>query len=142
MNVPRRQETAHHWVFLGLTAAVLGLAGVLEIHGDETVVLPLVGIPVPETCYFKRALGINCPGCGLTRCFICAIRGEIPRAWHFNPAGLAVFLFVALQGPYRVWQLWRIRRGQEECRPVRLGTATVGLLTVLLVAQWLWRLLH
>ena len=132
-------DTSYHWVYLVLSITVLILAAVLDVSGDGRVILPSLGITLPESCAFKQVTGLGCPGCGLTRCFICLMHGDIARAWAFNPGGFAFFPVVALQIPYRLGQIWRIRRQLHQWAPVRLSTAVACLLAVVLVAQWVWR---
>lgn len=35
-------------------------------------------------CVIKRAFGVPCPGCGMTRAISCAFHGEFRRAWRHN----------------------------------------------------------
>lgn len=48
-------------------------------------------------CPFYRILGISCPGCGMTRAWLCFLRGEWGQAvsYHlfFLPMPLFIFLF-------------------------------------------------
>jgi hypothetical protein len=129
-----------HWVYLGMALGVIFLAIVLRVEGEEHVVVPLFNKPLPGTCTFKRITGFGCPGCGLTRSFVCLARGDVVRAWHFNPIGLGVAVLVVTQVPYRIVQLNRIRRGLPEFRAGRLMNWTFLLLAVGLFLQWIWRL--
>ena len=133
------KQVSHHLVFLSLSVFVLAAASVLRLQGDERVVVPVVGLSLPEACYFKRLLGFGCPGCGLTRCFICLMHGEFSRAWQFNPGGYLCFAIVAFQFPYRTLQIWRSRKHLEEWRPVKLSASVGGLLVAVLILQWIWR---
>jgi hypothetical protein len=47
-------------------------------------------------------LGVECPGCGLTRSFSAAAHGDVIQAFHFNGMGPALFLLCLLQPPYRI----------------------------------------
>ena len=115
---PRRplSEEPLHWILLGMSAAVIMAACLLKVRGEEQVVLPLVDVPLPGTCSFKNFFGYDCPGCGLTRCFVSLGHRDLRRAWGFNPVGVFLFAVVAFQIPYRLIQLWRLRRG---CQPIR-----------------------
>ncbi|MBI1904560.1 MAG: DUF2752 domain-containing protein [Planctomycetia bacterium] len=97
--------------------------------------------PLPDLCHVRRFLGINCPGCGLTRCFLCLARGDLAAAWHFNAAGFLWFVAVLFQLPYRCVQAWRAGRGRRTQFPMRLATWTVIVLVAALLIQWAARML-
>ncbi len=133
-------ETAFHWILLTVSSVVVLLAVLLQVRGEEQVVLPGVGIPLPGTCTFKQFVGADCPGCGLTRCFVSMGHGQLERAWHFNPVGIVFFTIVASQIPFRAVQLWRTRRGVEEIRLGWWGYSTMLLVLAALLVQWVVRL--
>jgi hypothetical protein len=89
---------------------------------------------------FRNVTGVECPGCGLSRAFVCIAHGELVRAWHYNAASWLVFAFVAVQIPYRAVQLWRIYRGHAELRWPPLTNTIVLVLATALIAQWLAKL--
>ena len=136
-----RPDAAFHWVLLLLCAVVLLLAAVMSVRGGRQVFLPGVGVAVPELCTAKRFLGIDCPGCGMTRSFIALAHGDVRGAWSYNPAGVWLFAIVAFQVPYRALQLARVYSGRRE---ISLGYLMHGALVVLavgLVGQWAARFL-
>jgi hypothetical protein len=134
-----RDDTVYHSVYLGLALFVLALAFALEVRGNERVAVPMIGLTLPDSCWFRHLTGIGCPGCGLTRCFISLAHGEFVRAWSFNPAGFVFFALVVGQIPYRSLQIWRVHRNLPQWRPITFGTIATSLLGVLLLLQWLYR---
>jgi len=88
----------------------------------------------------RRMTGINCPGCGLTRSFISLAHGDVRSSWLYNPAGVFWFVAVALQIPYRSYQLWRIRRGRGEFSFPRAAQATLLILGAATLIQWAARI--
>ena len=128
-----------HRTVLLIAIGVLFGAMVLQIRDGQQVLLPVVKIPLPGTCTYKRLVGSDCPGCGLTRCFISLAHGELARAWDFNPAGILVFVVVILQLPYRTIQLWRTRHGFPEIRLRRFTNVVLWLMILGLVVQWIAR---
>lgn len=42
-------------------------------------------------CFFKSTLGIDCPGCGMTRAFFSLLKGNLMESLAYNP-GLIPFL--------------------------------------------------
>ena len=137
---PLPPDRFYHATLLGLSIGVLLLSFVLAIRNRTQVVLPLAGIPLPELCTMRRFIGLPCPGCGLTRCFISLAHGEVRGAWSYNPAGFLLFAMIALQIPYRAIQLYRISRQQAEIQLPLVGPILFGVLGIALVAQWSLRL--
>lgn len=127
------------WVVLSISTVVLLAAATMSIRGSEQVLLPGTQIPLPGTCTYKRLTGTECPGCGLTRCFISIAHGDFSAAWGFNAAGILLFLFVVLQLPYRSLQIWRIKRGRHELRFHRWTTGAFIFIAAAMIIQWLIR---
>src|SRR5262249_47049977 len=103
----RAPDRLYHIILLALSSGVLLAAAILSIRDRSQVVLPGLQLPIPELCTMRRLVGIDCPGCGLTRCFISLAHGDLAAAWSYNPAGLWLFLIMAFQIPFRSYQLWR-----------------------------------
>jgi hypothetical protein len=133
-------DTSYHaWFLLG-AASVLLASAILRIDGHGHVVVPGLGLSLPETCWYKRLTGHGCPGCGLTRSFVCLSHGQWRSAWRFNPSGLLFYGLVAAQIPYRVWQIRRHRRRLPPWRwGGRLSSAVACLLAAGVLGQWIWR---
>ena len=136
-----RPDTMPHWIFLGISLAVVLLAVLLQVRGEEQVVIPAIGVPLPGTCTFKQYVGADCPGCGLTRCFVSMGHGQLEQAWHFNPVGIAFFAIVAFQLPFRAIQLWRLNSGAAEVRLGWWGYSTMAMVLAALLAQWIVRMI-
>lgn len=133
---PRRNVRVLHASVFALSLATLLLAAVLEIQGESFVALS--GWTLPETCVWRCWLEMNCPGCGMTRAFICLVRGNLAGAWQFNAAALPLFAAVALQIPYRGWQLWRLSHGKEEWTSRWQAIVPLLLVGALIVRWFCW----
>jgi hypothetical protein len=124
-----------HREILVISAAVIVLAFLLEVHSDQRVAFGfLPAWPLPETCPSRQLLHVNCPGCGLTRSFVYLAHGDWRASWNIHHVGMLLFLVVVLQIPYRIAAL-------ASPSGLPLGIAfpkCVGwLLVVLLFANWL-----
>lgn len=109
------------------------------LHRTTRLRLPGTASPLPEICLSKRMFGVRCPGCGLTRSVVTTARGDLQTAFLFHPAGPLVFLWAALQIPYRLGNLWRLHKGLLAWRTP--GTMmTVILIGLLCVGQWMVRM--
>lgn len=112
MKRERKETIFNSWWFgdtllLIICAVVVGLAAVLTPTPE---LVELFGTPIPETCAYKRVLGMSCPGCGLTRSFTYMAHFQPLQALKMNWIGPPFFLFVLAQVPYRVLRLVRARR--------------------------------
>jgi hypothetical protein len=94
-------------VFLGLSAAIV-LASLL-LSADEAAV-QVFGWTVPPLCLWKNLLGLDCPGCGLTRSFVMMGHGAFAAAFERHALGPFLFAVVVAQLPLRALSLWRARR--------------------------------
>ncbi len=117
------------WVLVGLAglAAFVVLAAWHPTGGAESSI-----------CLFRRATGVPCPGCGLTRAFAALAKGHFGQAFSFHP-----FVFpIALEAlaAYLVWGWLAFRARPWPERWTRLvGPLAVGHVAAL-VALWLGRL--
>ena len=134
-----RPDPLYHATLLGLCSLVMVLAVVLSVRNETQVLLPILGVPLPELCMFRRLTGLSCPGCGMTRCFISLAHGDLRAAWGYNPAGIFLFALFAFQIPFRTWQLWRIRRGLPEFYFGRSAVVGLCIFAVTMVGQWVLR---
>lgn len=129
----------YHQLVLGIAICVLVAACLLQVRPDQRVAFRLFPqAPLPEVCQSKVLLGIDCPGCGLTRSFVHLAHGDLAASLGVHPVGWLVALFVLAQVPYRIWAL-RTANGAP------LGERTPWVMTAALVAllfaSWLARLL-
>ena len=129
----------YHRGILVLSAGVLLAALLLAVTREGHVKLPLVGIAMPWGCVWRQVTGLDCPGCGLTRCFVAAAHGNFAAALKFHPMGAVLFVAVVAQLPYRGMQLWRLARGKKELKcPLLL--AVPWLLGAGFVVQWVLKI--
>lgn len=138
----QRPSTGIHWLILALSSCVIAASFVLQVRDGQTVAIPFADQPFPGVCTFRRVVGINCPGCGMTRSFVSLAHGQWASAWRFNPVGFLFFPVVAFQIPYRILQLLRIRRGQRERSLVGIDQWVLVVIAFALLAQWIVALLR
>lgn len=128
---------SHDVTMLCITVVVLALSFTLRVRADQRVeLLDLSGLPAPEMCGSRLWLGIECPGCGLTRGFIRLANGDWSGAITLNRVAPLLALVVLAQIPYRLAILvdWPpARRFAESSRPSAFG----WVLIVALIGNWL-----
>jgi hypothetical protein len=132
----RRFDLRFQLTWLLLATGVVLLSMLMQLHDSQQVNIPFTQTPMPELCSFRRFTGMDCAGCGMTRCFISLGHGDVAKAWSYNPAGILLYAMVLFQIPFRAWQFWRLRRGQQPVHLGRLSYAAMIVLAVLMVGQW------
>ncbi len=130
--------TSFHGIILTGALIIMLLSFFLRVNDSNQVLVPGISRPIPESCLTKMYWGIDCPGCGMSRAFICISAGQFGTAQQFNSASFVVYLFIALQIPWHSMQLLRIRSGVG---PVDAWWTIVPALVVIaiLVVCWIWR---
>ncbi len=131
------ERLTYHRVLLALSLTTIAVAAFMKVTDPQHVAI--AGFQLPPSCGFQSLFNLDCPGCGLTRCFISAAHGELGQAWAFHPAGLMLFALIVAQIPFRAVQIWRLSSGRDELR-IRWLHYLPWLLLVAMIAQWLWRI--
>lgn len=136
---PPAARESYHQAWLALSVAVLAICLLIPAPDPMGAIrLPLVDVPLPTVCMMKRRFGVDCPGCGLTRCFLSMAHGRFAAAWDYHPAGAGLFLLVIAQVPYRAYQCWRLRRWGTELKHWTLGVLPCLLIAAVFV-HWVLR---
>jgi hypothetical protein len=115
------------------------LAGLLENGSGRRVILPWVGVPLPETCMMRIQFGIDCPGCGLTRAFVNVVQGNPAGAYAIHPLSLVIFAFTLVQLPLAL-VYWSAAEHPLVSLATRCNRNCMLGLAALLLVRWLWLL--
>jgi hypothetical protein len=138
-NRLRRRKIAQlrerHWTMLVISALVIVASLALELRPTGHVAASWLPIAeFPPLCGSRALLGVECPGCGLTRSFIALAHGEVEQSLRFHRLGWLMALAVVLQIPYRLFALSELRtRIADRAWPNWVG---YGLIAALLL-NWL-----
>jgi len=102
MNISREQ-LRHHlpWLIAGIAIPLLAVS-MIVLEEERVAIRGLSQHPLPQICISRRFLGINCPGCGLTRSIIFLMQGQFSTAFRLHPLGWLVLLLILFQVPYRI----------------------------------------
>ena len=92
---PAPPPKPRNWLDQSLTDLHLRVCAVLTL---ALIVMPAEGLPGVELCMFKRTTNLPCPGCGLTRCGSNLVRGNVARAFNYNPFGFIIIPVMAGMG--------------------------------------------
>lgn len=97
------ERHTHDTTMLCIAVAVLVLSFALRVRADQRVeLLGLSGLPAPEMCGSRLWLGIECPGCGLTRSFIRLADGDWSSAIALHRISPLLAFAMLAQIPYRL----------------------------------------
>ncbi|BBO34376.1 DUF2752 domain-containing protein [Lacipirellula parvula] len=133
----RRRAELHdrHWAMLVVALSVVSFAFLLRINdGGRVAASWLPFDSLPPLCGSRVLLGIECPGCGLTRSFVAFASGDFRESFRFHRLGWLVFLATAGQIPYRIVRLRQLRQGTfaEHRWPAWFGSFLIAVL----IANW------
>lgn len=133
-----------HLIILGISVACI--AGAFLLHGSPDgrlwLPVPLVRaeVPLPDTCWSRRLLGISCPGCGLTRSFVAMAHGRLRQALDFNLMGPFLYMLCWCQIPYRLIEITGWWTSSSVWAHVNRYTGAIAwVLGGGFIAAWLWK---
>lgn len=138
MNTAKQARTNAGGVWATLTA-IFAASVLLPLPSRDGSIGHL-----PSVCPFYNLIGLPCPGCGLTRAFVCLGHGQWRESLHWHPLGwlvYAVFLLIWLRsGLYwlRGVTLWPISPQASG----RLGWSAAVLLIVMDAVRIGWLTAH
>lgn len=100
--------------------------------------LPLSWVEGVPLCLIKFFTGFDCPGCGLTRAFVCFFHGKVIQSLRFNPLGVPlIFVFFS----YFLRHAYRLMKGQYPQWTSESGQKIIAFLLVfLLFSHWIWKI--
>ena len=100
------QSAAFDAAWLTLAAVVLVASLLLELRGQTQV--SLFGWTLPELCLWRRTLGVNCLGCGMTRAVMHFIHLDFDSALFYNQGSLVVAPALVV-----LWFFWLLNAARE-----------------------------
>ena len=134
-----RQARANARTACALLAGVLAASLLLPPPGPDGAIGHL-----PSLCPFYNLTGLPCPGCGLTRSFVCLGHGRWHEALHWHPLGWLVYgvcLVLWLRSGLFWWRgvtLWPL----PPPTAARLGYSAAALLLLTGIARIGWLTAH
>ena len=124
-----------HALMVALCAGALLLAFVLEPARPGAEVVSIQGIPIPPICSMKR-MGIDCPGCGLTRSWVSAAHGQFSDSLGYHRLGWLVMVYALFQFlRHALWLGLPSGRPRIDRMGKKLDNAAL-VLAALLLANW------
>ena len=99
-----------------IVACVIAFYGFTFVHG--------------VTCPIKHLVGVSCPGCGMTRACLSALRFDFSAAFYYHPLWIVMLPLAAL-----LMFLWAKRKKKAFC-------AVIVLFFLALIGVYLYRLFY
>ncbi len=127
-------SASSHRLLFGLCFGALVIAVILG--GLEALWPAFEMDDLPVACAFRRATGMPCPGCGLTRAWVALGRGAVEESLTFHRLGWVVMLYVVLQTIRHALWLWARRWREVIERPGKWLDRALILLAIVLFANW------
>jgi Protein of unknown function (DUF2752) len=132
------------WLFAPVLAPLLrrgALVRVLAVVGVTQLIFTAAGL-VAWSCPLKSALGIRCPGCGLSTALALLVQGDAHQAVRVHAAApLALTGMVLLVTCSLLPASWRCRAAQAVAR-VEERTGMIPLMVIGSLVYWAARCLH
>ena len=134
-DIAALHDRGTHRTYLIVCLVIVGGAFLIA-PGGSSERLTLFGASLPPTCPSHALFDVQCPGCGMTRSFVCAAHGQFRESLRQHRMGLLLYAFFAWQIVFRVYCL---RRLPEEPNRFLLWLQRVAppVLISLLILNWL-----
>jgi len=123
----------HHITILIVCIVILAASLAFQVNDDT---LYLFELKWPIHCFMFKTLGIKCSLCGLTRSLVWFAHGNFTKSINSHRIGPAIFAFICLQVPYRIYAL-SIYPGKININVVRLNLSLAMLLAFAVLLNWL-----
>lgn len=115
--------------------AIVLLLGIFAL----AVFLPLKWVESQNLCFIKNLIGLECPGCGLTRAFLYLFKGDFRSSIEMNALAPVLVLWFLI---YMVQHLCTWIRGIPLKWTSPQGSRWISKsFGILFFGQWLWKIL-
>jgi Protein of unknown function (DUF2752) len=128
-----------HRTILCLALLIVAASFVLRRSETQGIALVWPQIELPPICASRALLGIECPGCGLTRSFVALAAGDLQESWRLHRLGWLLALAIVGQIPYRLYSLRQLRKN-ETTRQGVWQTSFCSFLIAALILNWLLKI--
>ena len=109
------------------------LGGVILLIMGYSAVFSPVKDSYPVVCIHEQITGQPCPSCGLSHAFSLIERGKFHEAGLWNPYGMQIFLFFAIQLIMRAGLAVWLYTGERATRIVGIADAVISALMAVTV---------
>jgi hypothetical protein len=140
---PRR--ATGHYVFSSSEKHTLGFGAVVGLYVTG-VAIGLIPNSLQLPCPTYKFIGLQCPGCGLTRAGSALLHGHLVEALRFNPLAIWVGSYVVYRFAAMVYGIQTrrhlIQHFPRWTRRLFINTFAVGVLVLALLRLYAWGISH
>lgn len=115
------------------------LVGLLIILTAGFFITP-ADLPKETLCIFKRFFLFDCPGCGLTRAFLCIPRGHFRDAVSYNAAAIPLYGFFLVAFYNQAIEKSKMTRAGDIKFSPEFRFVMAQIIVGILLVQWLYKI--
>ncbi len=119
------------WLSTFFFAALLVASALLPLPHNHAIA------GMPSVCAWHHFTGLPCPGCGLTRSWVCMAHGQFADAFVWHPLGPILFLSALI---YTFWSAWMALARPRFPLPMKLQTRLIVGFALVMLGFWGLRL--
>ncbi len=134
---PDRAAVTACLIWIAAVLCLFAVARVLRPGAQQALMISGLELSLPQLCSFRALLGVDCPGCGLTRCFVLAARLRLADAWAMHPIGTLLASYLAMTIPQRLWRLTRLLTAAPTRSTLRWELLLIAALVAAAYARWM-----
>lgn len=123
----------YNMIILILCIAILIIPLLLNYSDGE---LYIFGFKWPLHCFLYQKFGIKCSLCGLTHSFYWLAHGNFHQSLMSHSLGPAVFTFICLQIPYRIYALLIYPKTMKRIL-IKAGFGLAAIIAIGIFVNWL-----
>lgn len=91
-------------------------------------------------CLINNILHIPCPGCGLTRAFICIVSADIKGAFYYNALSLPLFAAFIFSGVWMTYDFIKKDDSFNRTMHQGIGGKYIFIIAAITLANWIWNI--
>lgn len=94
-------------------------------------------------CFFKEITGFPCPGCGITRAFMCILYGDLMQALWYNPIAVLLAFGGILLLVYSViekYPPWCVQSSIYKLFHRKLSNWVIIVASIATIINWMWNI--
>lgn len=134
-----RSDRKSHLIMTVFMTMIIVAGFILPLPGKNGIISN-----IPSVCVFWHVTHLPCPGCGLTRAFVCISHGHWLESLIWHPLGWLMYIAV-ISSAIHNYYYWRTGKFVVPMSPKAMSYLGTGVLAVTVIAgtiRTIWYVLH